>query len=196
MEFHLRNAKSLHAGWPGAWINALWARLGDGNNAWELVKAQLNHDANCNLFNDCFDTHPASLGGARRPTPGVLFQIDGNLGVTGAIAEMLLQSHDGEIAFLPALPDAWSHGNVKGLRARGGLEASIEWSHGKASTAIVQVSAEKTYHFRAPKGQELKQILNISGARKQQIQQPAGDRRTFSLHCHRGEVYQFSFADA
>jgi len=196
MEFHVRNAKAPYAGWPGAWVNALWARLGDGNNAWELVKAQLNHDANCNLFNDCFDTHPASLGGARRPTPGVLFQIDGNLGVTGAIAEMLLQSHDGEIAFLPALPDAWGRGSVKGLKARGGLEVSIEWPHANASTATVHAFTEKTYRFRAPKGQELKQILQISGSRKQQLRQAAGDRHTFSFHFHSGEVYQFSFADA
>jgi alpha-L-fucosidase 2 len=189
-EYHLQHSKSPEAGWPGAWQSLLWARLGDGESAWDSVQAQIAHDANCNLLNDCFDTHPPDLKGARKQAPGVLFQIDGNLGSTAAMAEMLVQSHDGEIAFLPAIPGAWKQGKVAGLRARGGLEVGVEWAGPTSSTATVRVLENGTHRFRGPKGQVLRAIAR-NGA---DTPMPANDSGAFTLACHRGETYRLTFA--
>ena len=130
-----------HTGWSRAWIINFYAKLWDGGKAWENICQMLTKSTYANLF----DRHPP-------------FQIDGNFGVTAAIAQMLVQSREHKIILLPALPKAWDHGEVNGLRLVGNASIALAWENGKLTRCAV--TADQAYEGEVVYG-EMRQAVKL-----------------------------------
>jgi alpha-L-fucosidase 2 len=140
-----------HTGWSRAWIISLFARLQNGEKAYENLLGLLRKST----LNNLFDTHPP-------------FQIDGNFGGTAGIAEMLIQSHNGVIRLLPAIPKEWKNGEVKGICARGGFVVGMKWINSKLETARIY----------SEKGGKCSLIYN---GKEQEISLKAGQEKVLSF---------------
>ncbi|XBD74786.1 glycoside hydrolase family 95-like protein [Akkermansia massiliensis] len=127
--------------WAWAWRASLWARFLDGNKAYEMLQGMMRHS----MMDSLFTTHPP-------------MQVDGTMGIVAGFAEMLLQSRTGRLHLLPALPEAWKNGSVRGLKARGNITVDMDWKDGRVtqfrlsspvaqSVRVAANGTEKTYEL-------------------------------------------------
>ncbi len=165
-------------GWSRAWIVNCWARLEDGEAAYQSVLALLRNSTRNNLFDVC---------GTKANSP---YQIDGNLGGTAGLIEMLLQSHGGVVRLLPALPKAWATGSFRGLRARGGIEIDCVWRNAKATAAALRASADGKVTLAVPAGQR---IVAVTQDGSPLALEDAGTMQA-SFQAEAGREYAVSFA--
>lgn len=167
-------------GWSRAWKINFWARLGDGDRAWKLFKSLLHPAINpetgrhgSGTFPNLFCSHPP-------------FQIDGNYGGAAGIGEMLLQSHEGFINLLPALPTGWSDGSFRGMCVRGGASVDLDWKEGKATKATITALESGKFMIKMPVGKSCA-TMKVEG------QTLEYKEKMFSVELSKGEKCEIDF---